>query len=234
MLSICKIPITFKEGAYRLQDFSDEACDSIEFEHDTYGDTLTYTAPVEGYKREIVLYGIPKEEFWETVSAEYDAAGKLLKISALIQNKQILLYIYYADADCARQKIKEFALKNADAIAEEICKCKEVVSRLFVEYYYESQTMDFHALIGSLAQKEQLLKEHPKYHDIVDYPGDYPSDLIKGDNDALLVMINCVIDDNMHEFFQYAVEIMEARIQEKAIDKLRKTDDFKFISMEYD
>lgn len=234
-LSLCKIPIQYKEGIYKIDELPDTDQDAIEFDHDTYGDVLTYYVPVGEEQREFNLYGIPKEEFLETVHAVYDKTGQLKKISAQIADDPVLVYIHYTDDEDARQKIRSFALETADTMVENICKCTDTIARLFVEYYYERDAMDIHAKLGTAAQREQIEKDYPRYKDSGDYPGNYPCDMmVEGDNTTLIVMVKCIVGENLFQYFQYALNSIEERIKEQAIDRLNKTDDFQFISMEYD
>lgn len=230
---ICKIPTVYREGTYGIGALPDTGQDIIDFEHDTYGDTLDYTVPVGEEGRELTLYGIPKGEFLETAKAVYDKTGRLVDISAQSHNEPVLVYIHYADAEDTRQKIRSFALETAEQMIEQICQCTEKIARLFVEYFYDGDAMDIHAKIGTAAQKRQIEEEYDQ--DSGEYPGNYPSEMmIEGDNDRLIVMVKCSVGGEPYEFFQYARKCMEEHIQEKAIDRINKTDGFRFISMEYD
>ena len=144
-----------------------------------------------------------------------------------------LLYIYYENEGEAQKEIEKFAHKNADIILDKIGMCKDAVSRLFVEYFNDGEYMDFHVKIGTEADKSALEKKYPKYKDIGDSCGDYPSKILGGDNDRLKVMISCA-DNDEFDYFRYAVDIMIQVIKEKASHILKKADDFKFVCVEYD
>ena len=226
------IPVTYKEGTYGIQDFNEKPEEGIFFDYDAEYKILEYTIPVGDDIREIRLYEIPKEAFLETLNISYDNSGLLHKITARIQKKEVLLYIRYTDIENARQIIKNFAIQNADSIVEQICTCTDVVARLFIEYFDDGECMDFHAMLGTPAQKEALEKKYPESENIGDNPGDYSSERIYGDNDTLRILITCANTET--DLFQYAADIMAERIREKAVDKLKKTDDFQFICLEYD
>lgn len=162
------------------------------------------------------LYHIPKDELLETMRASYNENHQLHKITATIKQKETLLYIHYTDDENARQEIKEFAIQNADYIVEKICTCTDKVARLFLEYFYDGQAVDFHAKIATKEQIEALNKAYDK-----DNPGDYPSDMIFGDTELLKVMILCT-DNDKYLHFQYAVDIMAERIQEKPSADFKK------------
>ncbi|MDE7204533.1 MAG: hypothetical protein K2O91_22140 [Lachnospiraceae bacterium] len=235
MVTSFMIPLLYKEGTYRLKDFHEDFGDSIDFDYDAQYQIFTYMVPVgEDCRHRIRLYQIPEETMTETLKAYYDENGQLQKITAWLYEKESLLYIHYADLEDARQKIKCFAVSNADAIAELVCaNCTDVVARLFIEYFWDGEAIDFHALSGTPEQKEALEREYPEYDDIGDNSGDYFSDRIYGDNHTFGIML-CCAEYEQFDFFQYAVDIMTERVREKTVDRLQKTDDFKFIALQYD
>lgn len=229
-----RIPMKYKEGIYGIKDFEKSNEDAIELEYEEIGEIVTYQIPDYEYDTEIVLYSIPKDKLEKTLRAFYSENGHLRKITICVEDKEILVYIHYENIEDAKEKIQSFAIKNADSIIEKICMCNEVVSRLFVEYFNDGQYLDFHAKIGTEAQKKILEKKYPDYEDIGDSCGDYPVEYIKeGNNDELKVMVLCADNDKM-DFFQFAVDIMVGQIAEKAVKKLNKADDFMFICDEYD
>jgi len=234
MADLCIIPVTYKEGTYSPTEFHKDIKNGIDFDYDAQYQILTYTVPVGENHHEIRLYQIPNKELMETLHISYDKNGQLQKITArLWNNKETLLYISYADLEDAKQKIKSFAVSNADSIAELVCTCTDIVARLFIEYFWDGEAIDFHALLGTPAQKEALEKKYPKYDDIGDNSGDYSSDFIYGDNHTFGIMISCS-EYEKFDFFQYAVDIMAERIKEKAVPMLHKSNDFKFICDMYD
>ena len=83
-------------------------------------------------------------------------------ITAILGGHETLLYIRYENKEHARQEIRSFAVRNADAIIEQIRQCTDVVARLFIEYYCDSDNMDYHAVIGTADQVEAVRQ---KYHD---------------------------------------------------------------------
>lgn len=236
MAELFKIPIVYREGNYDLKDFTEHFEDSIDFDYDSQYQILEYDVPVGEDSRPVRLYQIPERELLETVNASYDKAGHLQKITAhlnRLHDKESLLYIRYEDMEDAKRKIKDFAIRDADDIADRICACTDVIARLFVEYFWDGEALDFHALLGTPEQKETLEKKYPNSDTIADSSGDYPSDFIYGDNETLSVMLYCADSDEFC-FVQYAFDIMSERVRERTVDRLNKSDDFKFISMEYD
>lgn len=235
-----RIPIKYKEGIYGIKDFEKSNGETIELEYKEMGEIVTYQIPDFEYDNhfeydnEIILYSIPKDKLENTLRAFYSENGHLRKITVHGKNGEILVYMHYENIEDAKEKIQNFAIKNADLIIEKICMCNEVVSRLFVEYYNNGQYLDFHAKIGTETQKKILEKKYPDDADIADSCGDYPLEYTKeGNNDEFKVMVLCA-DNGKMDFFQFAVDIMVKQIAEKAVNKLNKAEDFMFMCDEYD
>lgn len=234
MLELRDIPLTYKEGVYSVVDFSQdiEGDNAVSFDYDAQYQMLDYDIPVGKERREMTLYSVPEGELVRTLRAVYGKDGTLQKITALIKGRKTLLYIRYESGEDAKEKIRRFAIRNADAIIKQIQQCTDVVARLFIEYYFDSTTIDYHAVIGTAAQMEAVRQEG-RYEDSCDYSGNYPSEYIEGDNRMLITMVRCA-EDYPSKNFQYAVEIMSKHIEKHALAALHKTEDFKFICAEYD
>lgn len=233
MEEIYSIPLEYKEGIYSISELSTDTENVLELNYSDYGDIVTYSLPDSEYSDEIRLYDIPKNILDTSLKAVYDVDGCLKMLTINKGEKDELLYIHYKDVEETKKEIEKFAFENAKNILEKISMCKDVVSRLFVEYFNDGECMDFHAKIGTEAEKIALEKKYPKYADIGDYCGDYCSEILFGDNDKLKVMVSCA-DNEDFDFFRYAVDIMAQFIEEKAPELLNKAYDFKFLCMEYD
>ena len=236
MPELPNIPLRYKEGVYGVSEFAEymdtDADDAISFDYDTQYQILDYSVPLEEEQCAMTLYSVPEEDLFQTLRAVYDKDGTLQNLTATLDGHETLLYIRYEDEEDARKKIRRFAIRNANAIIEQIQQCKDAVARLFVDYYIDSETIDYHAMIGTAAQMEAVRQ---KYHDedSCDCSGNYPSEYIKGDNKMLITMVRCA-EGHPSANFQYAVEIMSKHIEKYALPALRRTEDFKFICEEYD
>ena len=228
------IPLTYREGVYSVIDFSKDidGDDVISFDYDAQYQMLTYDIPVGKDRREMTLYSAPEGDLFQTLHAFYGRNGMLQKITAVLKSRETLLYIRYENEEDAREKIRRFAVRNANAIIEQIQQCTDIVSRLFIDYYCDSDNMDYHAVIGTTAQMKAVRQ---KYHDedACDHSGNYPSEYIEGDNEMLITMVRCA-EGHPSENFRYAEEIMSRHIEKYALAALRKTEDFKYICAEYD
>ena len=170
---------------------------------------------------------------WRTRCRLYDENGHLKTLNVKKNDKDMLLYIYYEDADEAKQVVEAFALENAKVILKKIVLCKEPVSRLFVEYFNDGECMDFHAKIGTETEKLLLEKKYPQYEDIGDSCGDYSAEILAGDNDRLAVLVSCA-DNEEEDYFQLAVDIMVQIVEEDGAALLNKAADYQFMCGEYD
>lgn len=234
MPQLRNIPLTYKEGIYSVVDFSKDIDEdnAISFDYDTQYQILTYDIPVGKGKREMTLYSVPENELIRTLRAVYGKDETLQNVTVSLNGHETFLYIHYENEEHAKQEIWKFAIRNADAIVEQIQQCTDVIARLFIDYYCDGDNMDYHAVIGTAAQMETV-RQKGHYEDSCDYSGNYSSENIEGDNGMLITMVRCA-EGHPSENFQYAVEIMSKHIEKYALAALSKTEDFKFICAEYD
>ena len=234
MLELRNIPLTYREGVYSVVDFGQdiEGDNSVSFDYDAQYQMLDYDIPVGKEQRKMTLYSVPEGELVRTLRAVYGKDGTLQKITAVLKGRETLLYIRYESEEDAKEKIRRFAIRNADAIIEQIQQCIDVVARLFIDYYCDGDNMDYHAVIGTASQMETV-RQKGHYDDSCDYSGNYSSENIEGDNRMLITMVRCA-EGHPSENFRYAVEIMSKHIEKYALTVLCKTEDFKFICAEYD
>ena len=187
---LCALPMVYKEGAYGIELFKQDLDieEMVSFEYGEYGETLICYPPDN---KKFTLWGISKEELEESFTVFYDRTNRLKRITANVKDKEALLYIRYDDIEEAKQEIHDFAIKNADMIIDQICQCTDLVARLFVEYFSDGDCRDYHAVIGTAAEKEELERRYPQNSDIADYAGEFSSENLEGDNDTFVVMLSC-------------------------------------------
>ena len=234
MSELHSIPLIYKAGAYSLAGFSRDIDDddAISFDYDAQYQMLTYDIPVGEDWRGMTLYNVSEDDLIRTLRAVYGKDGALQNITAILGGHDTLLYIRYENKEHARQEIRSFAVRNADAIIEQIRQCTDVVARLFIEYYCDSDNMDYHAVIGTADQVEAVRRKY-RDEDSCDCAGNYPSENIEGDNRRLITMVRCAMGHPC-ENFRYAEEIMSKYIEEHALSAINRTVDFKYICAEYD
>lgn len=234
MPELPSIPLTHQEGVYKVADFSGDLDDdnAIFLDYDPQYQMLTYDIPVGKDWRGMTLYNVPEDDLDRTLLAAYDKEGHLQTITAMLNGHETLLYIRYENEEDAKEKIQRFAIRNANAMIEQIQQCTDVMARLFIDYYCDGDNMDYHAVIGTAEQMDAVRREY-RDEDACDNSGNYPSESIEGDNQMLITMVRCA-EGHPSENFQYAVEIMSKHIKKHALAALRKTEDFKYICAEYD
>lgn len=234
MSELHNIPLIYKTGAYSLAGFSRDIDDddTISFDYDAQYQMLTYDIPVGEDWRGMTLYNVSEDDLIRTLRAVYGKNGALQNITAILGGHETLLYIRYENKEHARQEIRSFAVRNADAIIEQIRQCTDVVARLFIEYYCDSDNMDYHAVIGT-ADQVKAVRQKYRDEDSCDCAGNYPSENIEGDNRMLITMVRCA-PGHPGENFRYAEEIMSKYIEEHALSAINRTVDFKYICAEYD
>lgn len=230
------IPLSYKKGEYGPNDLKNIVGETFEFDFDSDYGIIEYTVP--NSRNDPRLYDIPADVLESTLKAFYDDNGQLKKVTVNNEdNKDMLVFIRYDGEEAAKEEIRSFALENAKVITEQLIKSRDKAARLFVEYYYDGSSMDYHALIGTEEQKRKLEEKYPGDDNVVDNSGDYNiyTNLVCGDNETLGIMIICAnTDSSKTDFVDYAIEIMTEYIRENVVDKLDKTDDFKFVADWYD
>jgi hypothetical protein len=233
MEKLYNIPIKFKEGTYAINELSVDDENVFALNYDEYGDIVTYNVQGVDSGDEVRLYDIPREVLDLTLKSIYDANGYMKMLTINRDGREELIYIHYNNEEDTKKEIEKFANENANSILEKIGMCKDLVSRLFIEFFNDGECMDFHVKLGTEAEKAALEKRYPNVDNICDMSGDYSSKMLYGDNNRLKIMVLCA-NNNDFDYFQYAVDIMVKLIEEKAQNILNKSDDFKVICGEYD
>lgn len=234
-----KIPLQLKSGKFHFSELPTNNEDILLFSCEKF-DILSYFVPK--YRTKVKLYNITEQLLQDCLYATYND-NRQLKYVELIQGDDIrLLFISYIDDADEKAEVLDYAQQSADIISNELLKCKEKVSRLFIEYYKEVGAIDFAAKIGTVADKQALINslgERAKQHDfvesIIDNSGDYPhKNRIECDRNTLDIMMLCANPDIQLELLDMAIDVMTNIIKNNVVDKLDKADDFKFIAEEYD
>ena len=234
-----KIPLQFKSGKFHFSELPTNNENVLLFSCEKF-DILSYFVPK--YKTEVRLYNITEQLLQDCLYAIYNDTGQL-KYVELIQGDDIrLMFISYIDDADEKAEVLDYAEQSADIISNELLKCRDKVSRLFIEYYREVEGFDFAAKIGTVADKQALIKslgDRAKQcsfvESVIDNSGDYPHEnRIECDRDTLNIMMLCANTDIQVELLDMAIDVMTNIIKNNVVDKLDKADDFKFIAEEYD
>lgn len=230
MENIYRIPLKFSTGKYNLTELASTDRDFLEMNLDKYG-ILTYSVPKCG--TEVRIYSVEPEVLKNTMKAQYDNSGNLEYVDFKRNNRRELIYIRF-DEESAKMTIYQFAMFQADMISEKIIHRREKMSRIFIEYFYDG-SVDFAVKPCSVEDFRQLADSCGNRIDILDNSGAYPHEnRIECDRDTLSIMLLCTPESLSTELFYFAVYVMTEKIKANVLDKIEKTDDFKFISEEYD
>lgn len=231
---LCFIPLNHAEGTYTHEAFHTQIEDSISLYYDDQYQILTYVVPNPEGSREISLYQISDRELLESLKITYAQDGVLQKITVRLDGRDLVLYIHYTDAEHAKETLRQFAVANADAIVAQIRTFTGVAARLFVDYFCDGDAFDFHAVIGTDVELEDVRQKYPNNDDAQNCSGNYPMDYFyEGDNEAFHILVACA-RDGLFDYFRYTVDLMSEHVREKAVPLLQKTSDFAFICEEYD
>ncbi|MBR1736870.1 MAG: hypothetical protein IJ736_07630 [Firmicutes bacterium] len=225
------IPVNYKSGKYSLSELPSDHTDALVLYLQEM-EVLTYFTPDS--KKEVTLYGITEDILKNSLSAYYDNEGQLEYIKIIQDDKEKLVYINLPDTAAAKNKILNFSKHNADLISEKILNRREKIARIFIERYYDGDTVDIAAKIGTANDMKNILEE---YGDMsaANNSGDYPlANRIECDSDTLGIILSCSPSENRYELLDLAVNTIADCIKERVLKSIEKTDDFKFITEDYD
>lgn len=238
-----KIPLNYREGTYKIEEMESFGGDVIDIEY-VGCDVFRYIVPK--YNEEVRIYGVPKNPVF---IATYDSNGIIKHIELHRENKIELVYINFKDNEHAKENIWQYSCFWGDRISEKILEHKEKVSRLFIDYFYDGQSVNFLVNIYTPEDVQKVIDDYNKYIESKgknykrrDYPvedssgnyPDYPNNSIVPDIETLRIMLLCAEEFFSCELYGFSVYVMTERIKENVLDKIDKTDDFKFIAEEYD
>lgn len=94
-------------------------------------------------------------------------------------------------------------------------------------------TDDYNKYIESKGEKYRKRRAYP----VADFSGNYrnyPNDSITPDIETLRIMLMCTNPEFVNELYGFARYVMTERIKNNVLDKIDKTEDFKFLDAEYD
>lgn len=186
---------------------------------------LEYTHPVYGGAA-IRVYHVPEGV---TLAAEYGADCCLLQVSYLKDGETALVYAAPPQAEILLCK---FIQDTEERLTERILQEKGAVSRLFFEYYGDSESPDFAVKPGTPADMEAIRQRYGADTDAVENSGDYPyENRIACDSDMFRVLLLCTWREGV---FRETVQKLMENITRRVVPALNKTPDFRVVDAEYD
>lgn len=235
------IPLNYKEGIYKPEEMENFTGEVIDIEY-IGSDMFRYIVPK--YDREVRIYSVPDNPVF---TATYDSDGIIKHVEMYRDNRKELVYINFKDNEHAKENIWQFSCYWGDKISEEILERKEKVARLFIDYFYDGDAVNFLVNAYTPEEVQKVIDDYNKYieakgleykrrnYNVADYSGNYYHDrTIIPDIETLRIMLLCTDEYFAVELYGFVVYVMTERIKENVLDKLDKTDDFKFIMNEYD
>lgn len=206
----------------------------------------------------LVLYDMKQGDI-DRLTAVYDENCLLKNIGISEADRRRFLYIRIDDHDTARSLILHCAKKIGRTIAEKVLlrRSKGRARRLFAEYYICGQQLDYHVIYATEEEVRAVWDEFAaeygvdgvtKYcniniHDHINNSGEYSHDdenlisdsdrIMEGGIEHLGLLLACVPNEWHSECFELAIATLDGCMEE-IVPLLDRTDDFKFISEQYD
>lgn len=228
------IPRKYKAGEFRFDELSGADGESLTLCYDEKWQLLTYNAPL--YGSEVRVYTVPRELMPGGLTAVYNESGELdrVVISKGGGEKTRLLYIWFKDIDASKRIVLKYVKEQADRMSKEIIDRKQTLSRLFFGKFYDGEAVEI-AVKTAAAEEMQAVIDKYGEQSSADNSGNYPVEkMITLEYEPLAVMLMCTEGDFRSDLFYEAADAVEEQIKKSVLDKIGKTEDFKFISEECD
>ncbi|MDE6426463.1 MAG: hypothetical protein K2K89_10080 [Ruminococcus sp.] len=236
------IPLKYKEGTYKPEEITDFSGETINIEY-IGCEIFRYIVPE--HDEEVRIYGVSENPVF---MATYDSDGVIKHIELHRENRIELVYINFKDNEHAKENIWQYSCFWGDWISEKILERKEKISRLFIDYFYDGQSVNFLVNTYTPEDVQKVIDDYNKYmeskgekykkrldYHVEDRSGNYYRDRdIIPDIETLRIMLLCTDNGFAGELYGFAVYVMTDRIKNNVLDKIDKTEDFKFIAEEYD
>ncbi len=226
------IPLNFKAGKFKPHELNGGG-EELTLCYDEKWGLVTYDAPE--YENEVRIYSVPKELMPDALTVVYGEDGELERVELTENDRTRLIYIRYADNELAKAGVLKFIEEQADNAADEIIGRGQKLARLFVGRFYDGEAVEISVKTATAEEVQAVIDEYDGDTEAADKSGDYPAEnMIMPDCETLGVMLMCTDCDFQSELFDLAAAAFEERIKERVLDKISKTEDFKFISEECD
>lgn len=233
-MSIYKIPLKFKAGEFKFGELNIENENkSLDLDYDTEYQMLTYNVPM--YENEVRIYTVPRGLMPDGLIAVYNENGELDKIELAEAERMRLIYLRFNNIKASKRGVLKFVKEQADKMCAGIIGRKQKLARLFFGRFYDGEAVEIAVKTATEEEMKTVIDEYGGNLDTADNSGDYPvKNMISLDDEPLGVMLMCTNGDFRSMLFDMAAEAVEERIKSRVLNKIDKTDDFKFISEEWD
>ncbi len=238
------IPVYYREGEFSLSELEANGRETIDITYyedynktfpdcyEPYGRTLEYPI-IHSYDGKSRYFGLSENDISETLRVVYNEDGHIKNITVKKDGELFFLHMYFPDRETVEKEIKKISEELASQLAEEIIAIKEPMARVFVDYFWDGQAFDIHAVPVTEEHRKAKEKEYPQYPDIADNPGDFEEYAVFAD----VYMLTCILifqDDENDSLYYFTAKTVSDLLEEKIDGKIIKTDDYYFSAEEYD
>lgn len=233
-MGVYKIPLKFKEGEFKFGEFPDyKQGECLELDYDTEYQMINYEVPM--YGSEARIYTVPRALMPNALTAVYDKNGELDKVEFDENGRTRLFYIRYKNISASERGVLKFIKEQADKNAKEIIGKKQTLARLFVGKFYDGEAVEIAVRTATAEEMREVIEYYNGDVTAADNSGNYSVEkMMTVDYEPIRVMLMCTNGDFRSMLFNKAAETFEEQLKKRVLDKIAKTDDFKFISEEYD
>lgn len=233
-MGVYKIPLKFKAGEFKLGELPDYKPDEcLELDYDNEYQMIDYSVPMYGCEARI--YTASRELMPNALTAFYDKNGELDKVEFANNGRTRLFYIRYKNISASERGVLKFINEQADKIAKEVVGRKQTLARLFVGRFYDGEAVEIAVRTATTEEMLEVIDYYNGDVSVADNSGNYSVEkMITIDCEALGIMLMCTMGEFRSMLFNKAAETFEERLKSRVLDKIDKTEDFKFISEEYD
>lgn len=227
------VPLKFKEGTFKFNELEPSDGDTLTLCYDEKYQLLTYDAPL--YGNEVRIYTVPRELMPNGLTAVYGKDGMLDKVEFTDGERTRLFYIWFKNINSSKSVVLKYVKEQADKMSKEIIGRKQKLARLFFGKFYDGEAVEIAVKTATAEEKLAVIDEYGGSIEAADNSGNYPVEkMIMLDYEPLAVLLMCTSCYFQSMLFGLAADAVEKRIKSRVLDKINKTDDFKFICEEYD
>lgn len=233
-MSIYRIPLKFKAGEFKFSELNiGKEEESLNLDYDTEYQMLTYNVPM--YENGARIYTVPRGLMPNGLTAVYGDSGELDKVELADAERTRLIYLRFKNIKASEKGVLKFVKEQADKMSTEIIGRNQKFARLFFEKFYDGEAVEIAVKTATAEEMQAVIDEYDGKLDTADNGGNYPvENMIMLDYEPLSVMLMCTNGYFQSKLFGLAAAAVEERIKSRILNKIDKTDDFKFISEEYD
>lgn len=227
------VPLRFKAGTFKFNELAPSDGDTLTLCYDEEYQLLTYDVPM--YENEVRIYTVPRELMPNGLTAVYGKDGVLDKVELSDGERTRLIYIWFKNINSSKSVVLKYVKEQADRMSKEILGRKQKLARLFFGKFYDGEAVEIAVKTATAEEMQAVIDKYDGELGTADNSGNYPVEkMIFLDHEPLAVMLMCTSSYFRSMLFGLAADAVEERIKKRVLGKIDKTDDFKFISEEYD